>query len=70
MCPKKDKAKDQPTTLKCTFYDQGYCKYGEKCNKIPILKFPAIELSKDAIWASQIMQKLAMQNLSRLVMGA
>ena len=42
----------------------------EKCNKIPILKFPAIELSKDAIWASQIMQKLAMQNLSRLVMGA
>ena len=34
------------------------------------VKFPAIELSKDAIWASQIMQKLAMQNLSRLVMDA
>ena len=33
-------------------------------------RFPAIELSKDAIWAIQIMQEIAMQNLSRLVMGA
>ena len=44
--------------------------FDKKCNKIRILKLPPIELSKDAIWAIQVMQKLAMQNLSRLVMGA
>ena len=34
MGSKKDVAKDQPKTQKCTFHDRGYCKHGKKCNKI------------------------------------
>ena len=34
MSPKKDKAKNQPTILKCKFYERGYCKNGETGNKI------------------------------------
>ena len=36
MGPKKDKSKEklQTKTIKCPYYDRGYCKYGEECFKI------------------------------------
>ena len=34
MGPKQDKSKDQPKTVKCAFYDRGYCKHDENCRNI------------------------------------